>query len=101
MKPIIRVEGLGKQFRIGARQARYETLRESIIKAAQAPFRLFERNGKSENHSIWALKDVSFEVMAGGDGGIIGRNGAGKTPLPKKLSRLTQPTTRRRALFCP
>jgi lipopolysaccharide transport system ATP-binding protein len=99
MKPIIRVEGLGKQFRIGARQVPYKTLRESIVKAAQAPFRLFERNGKSEDRTIWALKDVSFDVMPGEVVGIIGRNGAGKSTLLKILSRITEPTTGRVDLY--
>src|SRR5262249_6977691 len=67
--------GLGKQFRIGARQSPYKTLRESTFNAAQAPFKCFERNGESEDRTIWALKDVSFEVMPGEVIGIIGRNG--------------------------
>ena len=36
----IRVENLSKQYRIGGPQARYRTLRESLVEAAQAPFRL-------------------------------------------------------------
>jgi len=93
MRPIIRVEGLGKQYRIGARYVPYKTLRESIVSAAQAPFRLFNRNGKSEDRAFWALKDINFEVMPGEVVGIIGRNGAGKSTLLKILSRITEPTT--------
>ena len=39
MKPIIRVENLSKQYRIGAQQASYSTLRDSISNAVTAPFR--------------------------------------------------------------
>jgi homopolymeric O-antigen transport system ATP-binding protein len=99
MKPIIRVEGIGKQYRIGKRQAPYKTLREAIVSAAQAPLRLFERNGKPENRAIWALKDVSFDVTPGEVVGVIGSNGAGKSTLLKILSRITEPTAGRVDLY--
>ena len=40
MKPAIRVEGLSKRYRIGARQVgSYRTLRESLSEALAAPLR--------------------------------------------------------------
>jgi hypothetical protein len=43
----IRVENLSKQYRIGARQAAYRTLREALTDAVVAPFRRLRRNPKS------------------------------------------------------
>jgi lipopolysaccharide transport system ATP-binding protein len=94
---VIRVEGLGKQYRIGAKRVRYSTLREGLTAALTGPFRRLTMSGKWSDkndrvETIWALKDVSFEVKEGEVLGVIGRNGAGKSTLLKILSRITEPT---------
>jgi len=82
---VIRVEGIGKRYRVGQRQS-YRALRDVLAGA-------FRRNGKRASTGfIWAVRDVSFEVKQGEVVGLIGRNGAGKSTLLKLLARITRPT---------
>jgi lipopolysaccharide transport system ATP-binding protein len=97
LNSIIKVDNLGKQYRLGVDTAPYSTIREVVMDTLKAPLRSLRRNGSDP--TIWALRDVSFEIQAGEIVGIIGRNGAGKSTLLKILSRITHPTIGRVQLF--
>lgn len=97
MKAVIEVENLSKRYRIGSREAPYDTLREALMRAIRTPFQ--GRKAKSGGDEIWALRDFTFQAMPGDVIGVIGRNGAGKSTLLKILSRITEPTTGRIDLY--
>ena len=94
----IRVEGLGKRYRIGS-TVRYKALRDAIANAATAPIRAFASGFRNNSvtdslspNTFWALDDINLEIKQGEVVGVIGLNGAGKTTLLKILSRITNPT---------
>jgi lipopolysaccharide transport system ATP-binding protein len=88
----IRASHLGKRYRLGARPARYRTMRDALARAMTAPFRRARASPRAPDRDLWALRDVSFEFSHGDVVGIVGRNGAGKSTLLKILSRITRPT---------
>jgi lipopolysaccharide transport system ATP-binding protein len=99
MNPIIKVQGLSKQYRIGTAEGPRKNLREALSDVARSPFERLKRLGRARRETIWALKDVSFAIEPGEVVGLIGRNGAGKSTLLKILSRITEPTAGRVELY--
>jgi lipopolysaccharide transport system ATP-binding protein len=97
-KPIIEVHDLSKRYCLGTVGA--DSLRDEF-----GLFLARFRSKKSKEppivrrpKTIWALKDINFDVEPGEVLGIIGSNGAGKSTLLKILSRITKPTKGEAAL---
>ena len=88
----ISVRGLSKEYQIGQRR-QFATLGELISHRLTHPLT------RLKEETLWALRDVSFDVRQGEVLGVIGRNGAGKSTLFKVLSRITEPTTGEARLF--
>src|SRR5690606_11770553 len=54
---------------------------------------IFSRRRRRSSQALWAVQDVSFDIMPGQCVGIIGRNGSGKSTLLKLIARIIQPTS--------
>ena len=75
----IRVENLGKRYRLGSTATAYTTLRETLSEWAGSPLR--RRSGKDEEETLWALRGVSFVLRRGEILGLAGISGNGQKEL--------------------
>lgn len=95
MNNVLQIENVSKQYQLGVIGS--ESLKhrmqlwwnKHVSRIPQTEVTEVEEN----NTSIWALRNVSFNVQQGDVLGLIGKNGSGKSTLLKILSRITKPTT--------
>jgi lipopolysaccharide transport system ATP-binding protein len=97
MEPIIQVENLSKKYLLGVLGHAEDSFREALVRGLRKPWDLLRGHSQNGNasscpSSIWALRDINFEIYPGDTVGIIGSNGAGKSTLLKILARITDPT---------
>ena len=102
----ISVDGLSKYYRLGESSRSHDTLRDQLaatarrlLRGTRTPTEDDRHKGRSRDDTVWALRDVSFDVTHGEVVGIIGRNGAGKSTLLKILSRITSPSRGRARIY--
>ncbi|MHB9090867.1 MAG: ABC transporter ATP-binding protein [Chloroflexota bacterium] len=81
----ISLEGVSKRFVLHHQRAR--SFQDALVNA------LTRRNESKEE--FWALRDVTFEALAGENLGIVGRNGSGKSTALKLITRILEPTSGR------
>jgi ABC-type polysaccharide/polyol phosphate transport system ATPase subunit len=83
-QPAIRLQRVSKRFAFTPDTP--QSVLETVIAA-------FSRRRRSASHDLWAVRDVSFDILSGQCVGIIGRNGSGKSTLLKLIARIIQPTS--------
>ena len=90
----VKVVDLGKHYRINAVDNRSRTLGRTLLEMFNSPFSYLRSSLQepSAKETLWALRNVSFEVKRGEILGVLGQNGAGKSTLLRILSRITLPT---------
>lgn len=85
-QPAVRLRNVSKRF------AFTPDMPQSVLETAIAAVTR-RRQRRDGHHDLWAVRDVSFDILPGQSLGIIGRNGSGKSTLLKIISRIIQPTS--------
>jgi ABC-type polysaccharide/polyol phosphate transport system ATPase subunit len=91
----IRLELVTKRYRAGRSRTVTDLIASNLDRLRGKTRDVHSATRGKVDSTIWAMRDVSFDVPEGAGVGVIGRNGAGKTTLLKLISRVTWPTSGR------
>lgn len=83
-QPAISFNNVSKRFTYSREQP--QSIQETVIS-------VFGRRKRQPKKDLWAVNDLSFDLMPGQSLGIIGRNGSGKSTVLKLVARILRPTS--------
>ena len=88
LEPVISFQNVDKRFAFTKEKP------QSVLETFIALFSR-RRQPKKSTESLWAVRDVSFDVLPGQCFGIVGRNGSGKSTILKLIARILRPNNGR------
>jgi ABC-type polysaccharide/polyol phosphate transport system ATPase subunit len=89
----IQLESASKRYRAGRSRTMVDLVASNLNRLRGKEQHVHSAARGTIDATLWALREVSFDVAEGAGLGVIGRNGAGKTTLLKLISRVTWPTS--------
>jgi lipopolysaccharide transport system ATP-binding protein len=89
MNTTVNFQHVSKKYQLGLTRTSAPAMLSRWVKRAVKP----SAHSASEDKTLWALRDVSFQLKEGESLALVGANGAGKSTILKLLANITKPTS--------